>query len=158
MGLGAFYQVVEAGFDRQLPAQPIARGLEIYREFVDAKGDIAKTVRLGEALTVRLHVRSLGRAVVTNTAITDLLPGGFEIVDSSLSPGVNRAGCDYVEVREDRAVFFGSVGTSARTICYQIKPCNRGEFVVPPPFAESMYERGINACGVAGKITVVDVK
>jgi uncharacterized repeat protein (TIGR01451 family) len=157
-GLGAFYQVVEAGFDRQVPTQAIARGLEIYREFVDAQGRLTTSARLGESLTVRLHVRSLGRDPVTNTAITDLLPGGFEIVDSSLSPGTNRAGCDYVEVREDRVNFFGSVGTSVKTITYQIKPCNRGEFVVPPPFAESMYERGINACGVASKITVVDTK
>ncbi len=157
-GLGAFYQIVEAGFDRHLSAEPVARGLEIYRELLDANGHPATTARLGEPLTVRLRVRSLGRDEVTNTAITDLLPGGFEIVDSSLSPGVDRAGCDYVEVREDRAVFFGSVGPSVRTITYQIKPCNRGEFVVPPPFAESMYERGINARGTAGKITVVEAK
>ncbi len=156
--LGTFYQVVEAGFDRQLPAQPITRGLEIYREFLDGKGNLTTTAQLGEPLTVRLHVRSLGHEEVTNTAITDLLPGGFEIVDSSLSPGTNRVGCDYVEVREDRAVFFGSVGPNVRTISYQIKPCNRGTFVVPPPFAESMYERGINARGTASKITVVDAK
>ncbi|HEY3662431.1 MAG TPA: alpha-2-macroglobulin family protein, partial [Chthoniobacterales bacterium] len=157
-GLGAFYQIVEAGFDRHVSAEPIARGLEIYRELLDSAGHPTTTARLGEPLTVRLQVRSLGRDEVTNTAITDLLPGGFEVVDSSLSPGVNRAGCDYVEVREDRAVFFGSVGTSVKTITYQIKPCNRGEFVVPPPFAESMYERGINARGTAGKIMVVEAK
>ena len=38
-GLGAFYQIVEAGFDRQVPTQPIARGLEIYREFVDSEAN-----------------------------------------------------------------------------------------------------------------------
>ncbi len=148
-GLGAFYQVVEAGFDRQIPTQPIEHGLEVYREFVDANGKIIETARLGEPITVRLHVRSLDRGSVTNVAISDLFPGGFEIVDRSLTPGVGQAGCDYVEVREDRAVFFGRVTADTRTISYQIKPCNRGEFVVPPPFAESMYERGINARGMA---------
>jgi alpha-2-macroglobulin len=157
-GLGAYYQVVEAGFDRQLPTQAIEHGLEIYREFVDASGKIIETARLGEPITVRLHIRSLDRESVTNVAITDLLPGGFEIVDRSLTPGVGQAGCDYVEVREDRAVFFGSVSATARTISYQIKPCNRGEFVVPPPCAELMYERGINARGMASMITVVDAR
>jgi uncharacterized repeat protein (TIGR01451 family) len=157
-GLGAFYQVVEAGFDRQLPTQPIARGLEVYREFVDANGNIITTAHLGDAITVRLHVRSLTRDNVTNIAITDLLPGGFEIAEGSLAPGLNQAGCDYVEVREDRAVFFCSVGSNVRTISYRIKPCNRGEFIVPPSFAESMYERGLNARGMASKITVVDAK
>ena len=35
---------------------------------------------------------------------------------------------------------------------------NRGEFIVPPPYAESMYDRGIQARGVASKITVIDAK
>jgi alpha-2-macroglobulin len=67
-------------------------------------------------------------------------------------------GWDFVEVREDRAVFFGDAGPSVKQLTYQIKPCNLGEFAVPPVFAESMYERSVKACGVAGKISVEDAK
>ena len=35
-GIGAFYQVVEAGYDTALPTQPLADGLEIDRVLVDA--------------------------------------------------------------------------------------------------------------------------
>ncbi len=63
-----------------------------------------------------------------------------------------------MDVREDRAVFFTTVGENATTIEYQIKPGNRGEFVVPPVFAESMYDRAIKARGLGGRITVVDAK
>ena len=85
----------------------------------------------------------------------DLLPGGFEIVGSSLQPGVSSTnGIDYVDVREDRAVFFGTASGSVLEINYQIKSSNRGEFVVPPVFAESMYERHVKGLGVGGKITV----
>ena len=69
---------------------------------------------------------------------------------------VGSAGFDYVEVREDRAVFFGTIGTQIREVTYQIKPTNRGEFVVPPTYAESMYDRRIKARALAGKITVTD--
>ncbi|MEP6810709.1 MAG: alpha-2-macroglobulin family protein, partial [Chthoniobacterales bacterium] len=156
--LGSFFQVIEAGYDRQLPTQAITQGLEVYREFVDRDGNNTTTAHLGEPITVRLTVRALGGEEISNVAILDLLPGGFEIVGNSLSPGVGSAGCDYVDVREDRAVFYGSFSASARTISYQIKPTNRGAFVVPPPYAESMYDRGIVGRGTAGKITVEDAR
>ena len=106
---------------------------------------------------VRLHVRSLKDQAFTNVAIIDLLPGGFEVVDSSLRPGVSSIrGIDYVDVREDRAVFFGTASESVLEINYQIKSSNRGEFIVPPVFAESMYERNVKGRGVGGKITVTE--
>ena len=69
-----------------------------------------------------------------NVALIDLLPGGFEILrDSVRGADRARAGCDYVDLREDRAVFYATIPTTAQTITYQIKATNRGEFVVPPP-------------------------
>jgi len=157
-GIGAFYQVVEAGYDAALPTESVADGIEIYREFVDAKGAVTQFAHLGEPITVRLRIRSLRTSDLTNVAIVDLLPGGFEMAAGSLEPGVGSAGFDYVDVREDRVVFFGGVGTRVREVTYQIKPTNRGEFVVPPTFAESMYDRSVKAHGLAGKITVVDAQ
>ena len=102
-------------------------------------------------------MRSVKNETFTNVAIVDLLPGGFEVVGSSLQPGVSSInGIDYVEVREDRAVFFGTASESVLEINYQIKSSNRGEFIVPPVFAESMYERKVKGRGVGGKITVTE--
>ncbi|HEY2106355.1 MAG TPA: hypothetical protein VGH29_11255, partial [Candidatus Binataceae bacterium] len=154
-GVGAFFQVVEAGFDRQVPNQPVTSGLEVYRELLGKDNKPATTTKLGESMHVRLHVRSLGSEPVTNVAVIDLLPGGFEVMDTSVHAGVSTiAGVDYVDLREDRAVFFATVPASALEIDYQIKSCNRGEFVVPPVFAASMYDRNVKARGVGGHITV----
>jgi uncharacterized protein YfaS (alpha-2-macroglobulin family) len=154
-GAGAYFQVVEAGFDRHVPAQPVSDGLEVYRELLDAKNKPASRTQLGQAMHVRLHVRSLQDRPVTNVAIVDLLPGGFEILDSSLRHGVSPIhGVDYVDIREDRAVFFVTAPVSALEIDYQIKSCNRGNFVVPPVFAQSMYDRNVKGRGVGGRITV----
>src|SRR5213596_3521035 len=85
------------------------------------------------------------------------LANRFTSVGSSLQPRVSSTdGIDYVDVREDRAVFFGTASGSVLEINYQIKSSNRGEFVVPPVFAESMYERHIKGLGVGGKITVTE--
>ena len=94
-------------------------------------------------------------SLISTLAVIDLLPGGFEVVSSSLSPGISSInGVDYVEVREDRAIFYATVPTQTLEITYQIKSCNRGNFVVPPMFAESMYDRNVKARGLGGKISV----
>ncbi|MFL6590795.1 MAG: alpha-2-macroglobulin [Chthoniobacterales bacterium] len=152
---GAYYQVIEAGFDRKLTDKPITEGIEVYRELLDASNKPVTTTRLGEVIKVRLHIRSLRPDWITNVALVDLLPGGFEVVSSSLAAGISSVkGVDYVEVREDRAVFYAAVPPEALEITYQIKSCNRGTFVVPPVFAESMYERTVKGRGLGGKITV----
>ena len=162
VGMGAFYQVVESGFDLHLPEKAIRDGMEIQRELLDKNGKefnaTDNPARLGEPVTVKLRGRSLTGASISNAVIVDLLPGGFEIVGSSLSPGADSNGCEFVETREDRAVLFLELGTEVKTVVYQIKPCNRGEFVVPPVFAESMYDRTIKARALGGKIRVIEAK
>jgi len=156
-GPGAFFQVVEAGFDRHVPTQPVTAGLEVHRELLDKNNQPVTRTKLGEPIHVRLQARSVGDDSVTNVAIIDLLPGGFEVVGTSLQPGVSTiSGVDYVDVREDRAVFYATVSSSVLEINYHIKSSNRGEFTVPPIFAESMYERAIKGRGVGGKITVTE--
>ena len=156
-GPGAFFQVVEAGFDRHVPTQPVTAGLEVHRELLDKDNQPVTRTKLGETIHVRLQARSVGDESVTNVAIIDLLPGGFEVVGASLQPGVSTiSGVDYVDVREDRAVFYGTVSGTVLEINYQIKSSNRGDFTVPPVFAQSMYERAVKGCGVGGKITVTE--
>jgi uncharacterized protein YfaS (alpha-2-macroglobulin family) len=156
-GPGAFFQVVEAGFDGHAPTESLTNGLEIYREIIGKNNEAVTSTHVGEQIHVRLHVRSLQREPITNVAIIDLLPGGFEVVDSSARTGASSInGVDYVDVREDRAVFFVTAPTNALEIDYQIKSCNRGQFIVPPVFAQSMYDRNVKGRGVGGKITVTE--
>src|SRR2546430_5715228 len=75
-GPGAFFQVVEAGFDRQVPNQALSNGIEVYRELLGKKNEAVTRTQLGDPIHVRLHVRSLRHEPITNAAIVDLLPGG----------------------------------------------------------------------------------
>ncbi len=135
---------------------PISEGLEVSREYQDGKGHAVTTAKLGDDLTVVLRVRGLP-AFVSNVAIEDLLPGGFEIVEESARTGVcsyGWGGISYVDVREDRLLAFGDIGGMDTTITYRIKATNRGTFAIPPAQAEAMYHRKIRARGVSGTLTV----
>lgn len=75
-----WYALTQNGFDRgPLPAAQ-SSGLEVVREYLDAAGKPVTALRLGEEVTVRLRVRSTTERAYRDIAITDLLPGGFEVV------------------------------------------------------------------------------
>jgi uncharacterized protein YfaS (alpha-2-macroglobulin family) len=57
-------------------------------------------------------------------------------------------------VREDRVIFYGRFDTSVRELSYQAKVTSAGEFVIPPPWAEAMYDRAVRASGVSGSFSV----
>ena len=92
---------------------------------------------------------------MTNVAIVDLLPGGCEVIRSSVSRSEGGWQADYVDVREDRVIFYGIVDTSVRELTYRIKVTAPGSFSVPPAFAESMYDRSLKASTAAGRVVVM---
>ncbi|HEX7598078.1 MAG TPA: hypothetical protein VF518_07670, partial [Polyangia bacterium] len=62
---------------------------------------------------------------------------------------------DYIDVREDRVVIYGSVGKEIETFLYKIKATNAGKVITPAAHAESMYGRSVRARGEPGRMTVV---
>jgi len=152
-GTPLFHLLSQAGFDRELPQAPVRDKLEIVREYLDRDGEPITRARQGQEVTVRLRVRALGKPV-SNVAVTDLLPGGFEVLRDSVPRTVTGWRADYVDVREDRVIFYGRFDTSARELSYRAKVTASGEFVIPPPFAEAMYDRAVRASGVSGRFSV----
>lgn len=148
-----FHLLSQAGFDRHLPTAAVREKLEISRDFLDPGGKPVTELQQGQEVTARLRVRALGEAV-SNVAVIDLLPGGFEVVRDSVPRSVAGWRADYVDVREDRVVFYGRFDTSVRELSYRVKVTSVGEFIVPPPRAEAMYDRAVRAAGTAGRIRV----
>lgn len=60
----------------------------------------------------------------------------------------------YADIREDRVVFYGAVSDTITEFTYKIKATNSGQFVVPPAYAESMYNRLLQARSLPSSITV----
>ena len=83
--LGVFYQVVEAGFDRTLPEKAIDARARCLSRVGRRKGEAPSiTWHSGQPVTVKLTARSLTNDGITNVALIDLLPGGFEILRDSV--------------------------------------------------------------------------
>jgi len=153
-----FYQVSQAGFDLHVPSEPLVEGLEVQRSYLDGEGNEVTTLRQGQEVTVRLRIRSVGSDYTSNVAVVDLLPGGFEVLRSSVPRDASGWQSDYVDIREDRVVFYGGFGANVTELRYKAKLTAAGEFVVPPAYAEAMYNRSIHGRSIAGRFTVSDVE
>ncbi len=154
-GKRLFYVVNQSGFDRDLPSQAMQQGLEIQREYLDKQGNVVTAAPLGSEVTVRLRVRAKDERHVTNVAIVDLLPGGFEVVrDSMRRSGSIRSWRHYEDIREDRVVIYGDFGPKVSKFEYRAKVTAAGEFVIPSAYAGSMYDRTLHARTVPGHFTV----
>ena len=149
-----FYSLSQAGYDAALPQNVITQGLEISRRFLNDKGEEVAEAPQGTVLTVQLRMRALDGLSQNNVAVIDLLPGGFEVQRDSVRDRVQVWRSDYVDIREDRLVLYGSLTDQIKTFEYQVKLTGRGDFVVPPPFAESMYHLDVQAQGLPGRFRV----
>lgn len=169
--LSAFYLVDQSGFDHAPPRQAITQGFEIIREYTDEAGHPLQKVQLGAEINVHLKFRGLEDRGAQDVALVDLLPGGFDLVvpprDSNVQATYSGGGsCQFcygqsattltfADPREDRVVFYGAVTRDVQELQYRIKASNVGSYEVPPAYGEAMYDRGVVARSIAGRVEVV---
>lgn len=177
-GIPLYYAVSESGFDIEPPTTEVRDGLEIARSFLDDDGKPLDKIPLGSEVTVSIRARAIDRDYIPNVAIVDLLTGGFEAVlqnpaakdhteseDGSedeenfarwqdrLKTGGNWA-ADYVDVREDRVLLYGTLGKEMAEYRYRAKATAAGVFNIPPVYAEAMYIPILRAHSGAGTVRV----
>jgi len=180
--LPAWRIATQGGYDRVTSKEAIKHGIEIVRDYTDTNGKPLDQVTVGEEIDVHLKIRATGDAGVGNVAIVDLLPGGFDPVlqtppaaapageDSGDSDGSQAAASswrspiglasstwkpDYADIREDRVVIYGTATPDVREFVYRIKATNAGKFQVSPAYAESMYDRAVQAQAPGGAVLTV---
>jgi uncharacterized protein YfaS (alpha-2-macroglobulin family) len=171
--LPLWYTISETGFEKNPPTAAAINGIEIIRQFVDAKGEPLTEVQLGDEVTVRVRVRAVGRESVQQVALVDVLPGGLEPVLNGAADGEDSSGLpawrrriggagaaswswniEYADVREDRVIFFGDIGSTITELTYKARATNVGSFVVPAAYGEAMYERKVTGRSEAARIVV----
>ncbi len=156
--LGAFYQVVEQGYDAGKPTGPERSGLEVNREITPLHKD--GPLRPGDPVDVVLRVRNVSGKALANLAVVDLLPAGFEVLAGDLKSGANTvAGTNFAELREDRTLFFLGLNANAEwSVKYRMKAACAGAFAVPAALAEDMYDRGLHGVSTPGRIEIAPAK
>ena len=106
---------------------------------------------------MRLRLRAADGGHHANIAIIDLLPGGFEIVETQpdadgQTPALVQSSdvVEHYDAREDRLLIYTQASESIAEYRYRIKAAAAGSFVIPPAYAESMYELSVRSNGAAG--------
>lgn len=145
-----FYQLAQTGFDINTSHSTIKKHLEVFREYRDTTQNVITGAELGQEVEVHIRIRALDNSYLNNIAIVDLLPGGFDVVNDT----VTFKNVDYTDVREDRVVIFTSAASDVKEIIYKIKATNTGDYTVPAITAASMYNPTIVARGETSSIKV----
>lgn len=143
------------------------------REWYTADGQPLgnRTLKVGESLVVRVNVKTRGR--YANALVVDYVPAGVEIENANLVQGEQNtlqiAGVDvrqamldtrikHQEFRDDR--FVAAVRSEGEmNLFYRVRVVTPGKFVVPPTYAEDMYQPMIYGLAGGGEtVTVSDGK
>ena len=61
---------------------------------------------------------------------------------------------DYVDVRDDRVVLYGTALRDVGTFVYRVRATNAGTFNTPPAYAEGMYETTLQGRGNVGQLEI----
>ena len=153
-----YYVNMQAGYQTTLPFKAKNNGIEIQRAFIRKNGELATDIKQGDEIMVRLRVRATKLKNITNIAIVDLLPGGFEVIRESLSRRSGVWQTDYIDVREDRIIFYGDITNRVTEITYTVRVTAAGKFTVPASFAEAMYDRSLSGLSSASEVVVTLAK
>ncbi len=138
--------------------------LALRKEYLNENGEPVTRVKHGDKVFVRIHFQS--PFDIESVVIADLLPGGLEIEDELLATrsamipasmaskyGVLRP--KRMEKRDDRYIVYGDTGKGSGVITYQTRAVVRGEFIIPPVHAESMYQPDVTGIfGNMGTLTI----
>lgn len=144
-----FVTVLQQGFP--LHTRPDKNGLDIVREYFDADNNRITSANIGDAVTVRISIRTRGAtARADGVVITDLLPAGFTVSDDAL----DASHATFAEIREDRVLIFTDVTRDATVFTYTATLGAAGTFTAPAIHAQSMYNPAIKATGTIGTFTV----
>lgn len=135
-----FYQLVQSGYDTEPHTKALSQGIEIFKEYHDKNGSIVSEVSQGDELEVRIKIRSIKKSHISNVVLVDLLPGGFEVIRESVPRNINTWRADYVDIREDRVVFYAGFPSSVTELRFKVKATSAGKFIVPSASASSMYD------------------
>ena len=101
------------------------------------------SISQGTELVAQITIRNTSNQKVENIALTQIVPSGFEIVNTRFTDfgsfAENKA--DYIDIRDDRTYFyFGLNAGESRTFRVLLNASYLGKYYLPGMQAEAMYD------------------
>lgn len=145
-----FWQVATTGYDITPPALHVDHGIEVKKIYLDMDGNELKEFKQGQEVKIQITARAM-QDEISNCVITDLLPGGFEmIIPTGDGEGMSEA-IKFADRREDRMLIFADLTSKPLVFLYRARPVAEGIFTIPPVTAEAMYDNALYGHGESGK-------
>lgn len=160
----SYYQWRSFGVKTGSSIEEFDRELQVRRRYLSEDGKPIEdgVFNHGDMIVAEISVKAL-TANLENVVVVDMLPAGFEIENPRLE---SRAGIswlpkkrfkpDYVDIRDDRLIFFGKFPRrKEQRFYYALRAVTQGEFILPPVTAEAMYDPSKSSVASGGRISVV---
>ena len=160
----AYYSIVTEGIRRDGKVRIEDKNMRVRREFFDRNGAPVGLdgVKQNSLIVVKLTV-TVDADELENVAISDLLPGGFEIENPRLTETTQysfikgAAQPKYVDIRDDRINYYTNFDErGSQVFFYLVRAVTRGEFHYAPVVAEAMYDPNYYSASGQGKVRVVE--
>ncbi|HVZ81150.1 MAG TPA: alpha-2-macroglobulin [bacterium] len=148
------------------PVTSYDNDISVRRVYKDRDGgnlDLSKVAQ-GQMIVAEVTV-SGAKDDYKNLAVVDLLPAGFEVENPRLEsrevlPWVSQENgktpVDFLDLRDDRVIFFLPLGTGQTyRYYYTLRAVTAGQFQLPPVKVESMYDPAVTSISDAGGVTVL---
>jgi uncharacterized repeat protein (TIGR01451 family) len=140
-------------------------GLKISREWLSSTGEPLDLTShtLGERVFVRVDITNTGSSRVSNVAVVDALPAGWEIENPRLgaaskpdwAQSLSTWNVEHMNIRDDRVEAFGTIGGSRTvTLLYSVRAVTSGTFHAPDVTAEAMYDPSVWARQLGQEVTI----
>ncbi len=140
-----FIRVFNSGILPVGKEQPLKYNVDASVVFKDRKGnkiEVAKIVQ-GTEFIAEITVTNHKNEHVENIALTQILPSGFEIVNTRFTEFGNSTEniADYIDIRDDRAnYYFGMKANETRKFKMLLNASYLGKYYLPGIQCEAMYD------------------
>jgi len=159
-----YYSLVVEGIRLDQGTKIEDKNLHVRREYFDRNGNPVdlQSVRQNDLLIVRLTLNSSVDRL-DNVAVSDLLPGGFEIENPRITETTNypfirnAAHAEYIDIRDDRINIYTSFrgGSRQQLFYYLVRAVSPGRFEHAPVVAEAMYDANYYSAWGRARVTVM---
>ncbi|GAB4392827.1 MAG: alpha-2-macroglobulin [Gammaproteobacteria bacterium] len=155
-GSGFYYQLISAGYPNTILKKDVKQGLTLAYTLTDEMGKPVQQATLGQIIHVTIRIRMLrsqqDESAHGTIAITNLLPAGVSVIQSSLPDPEN----GYVSISDDRVIiYFGLTDDEVKTIEYDVRADTQGQFIVPGVYAQSLADTHQYAETQASHLTII---
>lgn len=154
-----FWEIASRGYDKNPPEMENGRGIKIARRYLNLDGSEKDAFNQGEIVVIEVTAATTEDAIIKDCVITDLLPGGFEMIFPKASADKDlRSSAAYVDRKEDRMLIFADLEKQPKRFSWKARCVAPGVFVAPPVLAEAMYNQAVYGNSSASIIKIASQK